>query len=50
MYLLGAIEKFPVDNGIKAADLNSDGEIDALDFATFKKYLLGDILELPYKP
>jgi enterochelin esterase-like enzyme len=47
MYLLGAIEEFPVENGIKAADLNVDGAIDALDFAVFKKYLLGDILKLP---
>ncbi len=48
MYLLGSIEKFPVEDGITAADLNADGAIDALDFATFKQYLLGSITELPY--
>ncbi|WP_244648278.1 carbohydrate-binding protein [Ruminiclostridium herbifermentans] len=48
MYLLGSIDKFPVEDGIKAADLNGDGTIDALDFATFKQYLLGSITELPY--
>lgn len=47
MYLLGAIEDFPIENGIIAADLNSDGGIDSLDFAVFKKFLLGDITELP---
>ena len=47
MYLLGSIEKFPAEDGIKAADLNADGTIDALDFAVFKKYLLGDISKLP---
>ncbi len=48
MYLLGTIEKFPVEDGIKAADLNADGKIDALDFAVFKQYLLGTITKLPY--
>jgi hypothetical protein len=48
MYLLGAIEEFPVEDDITAGDLNSDGMIDALDFATFKQYLLGVISELPY--
>lgn len=50
MYLLGSIDKFTAENGIKAADLNEDGTIDALDFAVFKKYLLGDISKLPYQP
>ncbi|WP_027629645.1 carbohydrate-binding protein [Ruminiclostridium cellobioparum] len=41
MYILGTIEKFPVENGLEAGDLNKDGVIDALDFAIFKKDLLG---------
>lgn len=41
MYILGTIEKFPVENVLQAGDLNKDGVIDALDFAIFKKDLLG---------
>lgn len=40
MYLLGAIQDFPAENGLEAGDLNGDGIIDALDFAVFKKNLL----------
>lgn len=46
MYILGTIEKFPVENGLEAGDLNKDGVIDALDFAIFKKNLLGSITDL----
>ncbi len=47
MYLLGAIEVFPVENSLEAGDLNLDKVIDSLDFALFKKYLLGTIPDLP---
>lgn len=45
-YLLGLIEDFPAENDIEAGDLNKDSVIDALDFAVFKKYLLGTIPSL----
>ena len=48
MYLLGAINDFPVENDIIAGDLNSDGVIDALDFSVFKRFLLGTVTKLPY--
>ncbi|QNU66656.1 carbohydrate-binding protein [Ruminiclostridium herbifermentans] len=50
MYLLGSIDKFPVEDSLTAGDLNGDKVIDALDFAVFKRYLLGDITKLPYLP
>ena len=40
-YLLGAITKFPAENGLKAADVDASGSIDALDFVQIKEYLLG---------
>ena len=46
MYILGTIDKFPVENGLEAGDFNKDGVIDALDFAIFKKIMLG-ITDLP---
>lgn len=40
MYLLGSIDKFPVDNDIKSGDLNNDNVVDALDFSLLRQYLL----------
>jgi arabinoxylan arabinofuranohydrolase len=42
-YLLGTISDFPVENDLEVGDLNKDAVIDALDFAVFKKILLGVI-------
>ncbi|MEN2775704.1 dockerin type I repeat-containing protein [Acetivibrio clariflavus] len=46
-YLLGMINKFPVENGLIAADLNGDGSFNSIDFAILKSYLLGMIKVFP---
>jgi hypothetical protein len=48
MYLLESIKDFFVQNDPVAGDLNLNGVIDVLDFAVFKKCLLGIILKSPY--
>jgi hypothetical protein len=40
MYLLESIKDFSVQNDLAAGELNFNGDIDALDFAVFKKYLI----------
>ncbi|RKD31822.1 hypothetical protein BET01_18800 [Lacrimispora algidixylanolytica] len=50
MYLLESIKDFSVHNELAAGELNLNGDIDALDFAVLKKYLLGVISKLPYFP
>jgi len=46
-YLLGIINKFPVEYGLLAADLNGDGDFNSIDFAILKSYLLGIIKVFP---
>jgi len=48
-YLLGAIQTFPYERGIKAADLNLDGRINSTDYTVLKRYLLNAIPSLPVK-
>lgn len=48
-HLLGMIEEFPYEYGLKAADLDGNDSFNAIDFATMRKYLLGIITELPVK-
>jgi hypothetical protein len=40
MYLLESIKDFSVQNDLAAGELNFNGDIDALDFDVFKKYLI----------
>jgi mannan endo-1,4-beta-mannosidase len=49
MYLLGTINKFPVDNELEVADINGDGEVDSIDFGYMRLNLLGYIKEFPAK-
>ncbi|EGD46997.1 glycoside hydrolase family 10 [Ruminiclostridium papyrosolvens DSM 2782] len=46
-YLLGAITKFPAENGLTVADVNASGSIDSLDFVIMKQYLTGLITKFP---
>jgi len=46
-YLVGKINKFPVENGLAVSDLNGDGSFNSLDFALFRSYLLGKISVFP---
>lgn len=48
-YLLGIIQNFPSENGVKAADLDGSGTFNALDFGYMRQYILGIIKELPVK-
>lgn len=41
MYLLGMIETFPYSYGLQAADVNHDGLVNSIDFATLKMLLVG---------
>ena len=40
IYLLESIKDFSVQNDLAAERLNLNGDIDALDFAVFKNYLI----------
>lgn len=46
-YLLQKIDKFPIANGLKAADLNADGVVDSADYTLLRKYLLKMIKTFP---
>lgn len=46
-YLLGVIDKFPVDDPLWVADLNGDGLINSIDSALLGRHLLGVIDEFP---
>lgn len=46
-YILGAIDKFPSDDGRIAADLDGNNSIDAIDFVLMKEYLLGKRTKFP---
>jgi len=46
-YLLGTTTSMPSADWQKAGDLNSDGAINAIDYAQLKRYLLGSITKLP---
>ncbi|MEN2773457.1 dockerin type I domain-containing protein [Acetivibrio clariflavus] len=46
-YVLGNIDKFPSENGVKAADLDVNGVVDSIDYELFKQYLTGKIKDFP---
>ena len=46
-FLLGMIDLFPAENGLKVADVNGNGSFEATDFAYMRKYLLGMIKKFP---
>ncbi len=46
-YLLGIINVFPGNNGLKAADVDRSGSFNSIDFGYMRQYLLGVIRELP---
>lgn len=46
-YLMGMIDRFPVQSGFYCADVNDDKEINSVDFAHLRMYLLGMIDRLP---
>jgi hypothetical protein len=48
-YLLGIIQNFPSENGMKAADLDASGAFNSLDFGYMRQYILGIINNLPVK-
>ncbi|WP_010245015.1 cohesin domain-containing protein [Acetivibrio cellulolyticus] len=46
-YLVGQINRLPVESGFFSADLNDDKQIDSIDFAYLRQYLLGIIANFP---
>ncbi|WP_010248856.1 HAF repeat-containing protein [Acetivibrio cellulolyticus] len=46
-YLLGNINEFSYENGLKAADVDGNGSFNSIDFAFMRQYLLGIINEFP---
>lgn len=46
-YIMGQIEKFPVESGFYCADVDDSRYINAIDFAYIRKYLLGMIKDFP---
>ncbi|NLL06751.1 MAG: proteinase IV [Clostridiaceae bacterium] len=46
-YLVGQINRFPVESGFYCADVDGNGEVDSIDFAYLRKYLLGMINGFP---
>lgn len=46
-YLLGQIQRFPVESGFFSADVNDDTLISATDFAYLRQYLLGMRVNFP---
>jgi len=45
-YILGKIDKFPVESGFYCADIDGNNEVNVFDFAWLRKYLLGQIKDL----
>ncbi len=46
-YIMGLIDRFPLESGFYCADVDNSKYINALDFAYIRQYLLGIITEFP---
>ncbi len=46
-YIMGLIDRFPVESGFYCADVDDSKQINAIDFAYVRKYLLGMISDFP---